>query len=215
MSGKLHVGKFLYYRSSKIYLLHLVLKYMVYGAHTIVVKTYVKYIKLHYSHLSTLQVYVRYLIQGHWHQRNTPEYMASHANSEYRGWHNVVIAVVGLHNSQTLHSVIIGFDIWALIILANLKTLIDSLRPSDAHMRRQSRPSLAQIMAILLVGAKPLSEPMLEYCLLIGTSGTNFCDMLIETHSFSLTKMHLIMSSGYWRPFSLDLNMFLVLIPYW
>ena len=40
----------------------------------------------------------------------------------------------------------------------------NSLRPSDAYMSQLTRPSLVQIMACRLVGAKPLSEPMLEYC---------------------------------------------------
>ena len=31
-------------------------------------------------------------------------------------------------------------------------------------MRRQPRISLVQIMACRLFGAKPLSEPMLDYC---------------------------------------------------
>ena len=39
-----------------------------------------------------------------------------------------------------------------------------SLRPSDAYMRQKPNPSLVQIMACRLFGAKPLSEPMLEYC---------------------------------------------------
>ena len=34
------------------------------------------------------------------------------------------------------------------------------LRPSDAYMRQQSRPSLVQIMACRWVGTKPLSKPM-------------------------------------------------------
>ena len=42
---------------------------------------------------------------------------------------------------------------------------INSWRPSDAYMCHQTRPSLVQIMACCLVGAKPLSEPMLGYCL--------------------------------------------------
>ena len=33
-------------------------------------------------------------------------------------------------------------------------------------MRRYPKPSLVQIMAWRLDGAKPLSEPMLEYCYL-------------------------------------------------
>ena len=41
---------------------------------------------------------------------------------------------------------------------------VNSLRPSDAYMRHQPRPSLVQMMACHLIGAKPLSEPMLYYC---------------------------------------------------
>ena len=41
--------------------------------------------------------------------------------------------------------------------------------------------------------------------LLIGPLGTNFSEILIETHTFSLKKMHFKMS-GKWRPFSLGLN---------
>ena len=37
---------------------------------------------------------------------------------------------------------------------------INSLRLSDAYMHQQSRPSLDEIMACRLDGAKPLSEPM-------------------------------------------------------
>ena len=40
----------------------------------------------------------------------------------------------------------------------------NSLRPSDAYMRRKPRPSLIQMMACRLFGAKPLSEPMLHCC---------------------------------------------------
>ena len=42
--------------------------------------------------------------------------------------------------------------------------------------------------------------------LLIGPSETNFSEVLIEIHIFSLNKMHLKMSSGKWQPFCLDLN---------
>ena len=42
--------------------------------------------------------------------------------------------------------------------------------------------------------------------LLIGHLGTNFSEILIENHAFSLKKMHLKMSSGKWRPFCLGLN---------
>ena len=44
-----------------------------------------------------------------------------------------------------------------------LSQYFNSLRPSDAYMRQKTRPSLVQIMACRLFGAKPLSEPTLEY----------------------------------------------------
>ena len=46
--------------------------------------------------------------------------------------------------------------------------------------------------------------------LLIGPLGTNFSEILIEIHTFSLKKMHLKMSSGKWPPFSLGLNVLMI-----
>ena len=46
--------------------------------------------------------------------------------------------------------------------------------------------------------------------LLIGPLGTIFSEMLIDIHTFSFKKIHLIMSSGKWRPFCLGLS---VLMP--
>ena len=42
--------------------------------------------------------------------------------------------------------------------------------------------------------------------LLIEPLGTNFNEILIEIHTFSLKKMHLKISSGKWRPFYLALS---------
>ena len=42
--------------------------------------------------------------------------------------------------------------------------------------------------------------------LLIGTLGTHLGEMLIEIQTLSVTKIHLKMSSGKWRPFCLGLN---------
>ena len=67
-------------------------------------------------------------------------------------------------------------------VVSILRTLIKSLRPSDAYMHWQHRPSLVQIMACRLTGAKPLFEPMLE--LLIGPSGTYFSEILIGIYTF-------------------------------
>ena len=45
-----------------------------------------------------------------------------------------------------------------------IKTIkLNLLRPSNAYMRQQNIPSLVQILACWLIGAKPLSEPMLPY----------------------------------------------------
>ena len=41
---------------------------------------------------------------------------------------------------------------------------VNSLRPSDAFMHQYTKPSLIQIMACRLMGAKPLSDQMLVYC---------------------------------------------------
>ena len=48
---------------------------------------------------------------------------------------------------------------------ATLLSIFRSSGPS-VYMRQQTRTSLVQIMAWRLFGAKPLSEPMLEYCYL-------------------------------------------------
>ena len=50
--------------------------------------------------------------------------------------------------------------------------------------------------------------------LLIGPLGTNFSEVLIGIHTFSLKKMHLKMSSAKWRPFCLVLNV-LSNVKYW
>ena len=42
--------------------------------------------------------------------------------------------------------------------------------------------------------------------LLIGPSGTNFSEILIEIHTFSFKKMRLKVSSAKWRPFCLGLS---------
>ena len=49
--------------------------------------------------------------------------------------------------------------------------------------------------------------------LLIGPLGTNFNEILIEIHTFSLKKMPLKMSSAKWRPFCLSLNVLTLQVP--
>ena len=50
--------------------------------------------------------------------------------------------------------------------------VINSL--SDAYMCQQTKPSLVKIMACRLIGAKPLSEPILTYCYLDHEKQTNY-----------------------------------------
>ena len=71
-------------------------------------------------------------------------------------------------------------------------------------MRYQTRPSLVQIMACRLLGAKPLSGTMLDYCEL--DFRTYFSEILIKIQNFSLNNVHLKMSSAKFRPSYLGLN---------
>ena len=59
-------------------------------------------------------------------------------------------------------------------------------------------PPLVQIMPCRLVGAKPLSDPVLVYYQLDPYKGTNFSE--IEIHTFSFKKVRLKMSSVKCRP---------------
>ena len=63
-------------------------------------------------------------------------------------------------------------------------------------------PSWAQIMACLLIGAKPLPEPMLEH---FNWTLRN-SEILIKIRTFSFKKMYLKTSSAKRRPFCLVLN---------
>ena len=58
-------------------------------------------------------------------------------------------------------------------------------------------------MACRLVSAKPLSEPMLEYCKLDPKEQS---EILIEFQTLSFKKSCLKVSSAKWRPFCLGLN---------
>ena len=49
-------------------------------------------------------------------------------------------------------------------LLLPLLLFINSSPPSTAYMRQLTGSSLVQVMACRLFGAKPLSEPILEYC---------------------------------------------------
>ena len=65
--------------------------------------------------------------------------------------------------------------------------------------------SLVQIMACRLIGAKPLSEPMLDYCQLDPCEHISMKSWL-KIQQFSLKKIHVKMSTAKWRPSCLGLN---------
>ena len=65
-------------------------------------------------------------------------------------------------------------------------TMFNSLRPSDAYMRHETKPSLIQIVACRLAGA----SHHLKQCgiMWIGPWGTNFNNTLVEIHHFPSRK---------------------------
>ena len=75
----------------------------------------------------------------------------------------------------------------------------------------ENLPSLVQIMACFLDGAKPLSETMMVSSLLIEPLGTNFNEISIRIQTFSFKKMHLNMLSAKLRPFCLGLNVLITI----
>ena len=81
--------------------------------------------------------------------------------------------------------------------------LLNSLRPSEAYMRRWTKQSLAQIMACCLFSVKPLSEPMLKNCQLdpMEQNSGKVLPQFKHFHSWCLK-----MSPAKWRPFFLSLN---------
>ena len=83
--------------------------------------------------------------------------------------------------------------------------VFNSLRPSDAYMRHQPRPSLVQIMACCLIVAKPLPEPMLVYCQ-IGSLGTNKLQSDCIQNSNIFIQENAFKNVGKCRSFCLDLN---------
>ena len=70
------------------------------------------------------------------------------------------------HGAADLSKYIVIFvDIFWVFHGSDLDAVVfNSLRPSDAYMCHKHSPSLFHIMACRLDGAKPLSEPMLQYC---------------------------------------------------
>ena len=75
------------------------------------------------------------------------------------------------------------------------------LKPGDTYMRHQTGPSLVQVMACRLFGAKPCLNLLSN-----GPLGTYFSKFFIEIQIFPLKKMYLEMSSAKWWPSCLGLK---------
>ena len=76
---------------------------------------------------------------------------------------------------------------------------VNSMRPSDAYVHQQSNHHciIGRRQAIIWTNAGILLIEPLE---------TNFSEIVIKIHIFSLKKTHLKMSAVKWRPFFLGLN---------
>ena len=85
------------------------------------------------------------------------------------------------------------------LTVSNLHMLIISSPTRAAYMRQWIRSTLSQIMACCPFSDKPLSKPILRYCL-SGPLGTDFSEILTKIQNFSFTKMFLNTSSLKWRP---------------
>ena len=80
--------------------------------------------------------------------------------------------------------------------------VFNSLRPSDAYMRRESNHHWFRLWLV----AWTAPSHYLNQCWNIGPLGTNFNEISIGIQTFSFKKMHFKMSSAKWRPFCLGLN---------
>ena len=86
----------------------------------------------------------------------------------------------------------------------------NSLRPND-HKCVDNLKVIASDNG-LAPGRRQATIGTNDGILSIGSSGTNFSDVLIEIHTFSMKKMHLKMSSAKWRPFCPGLNVLRIVI---
>ena len=95
-----------------------------------------------------------------------------------------------------------GLQLCCLCLYVPRGGWLNSMRPSDAYMRRCTWSSLIQIMTCRQFGAKPLYEPML----LIGPVGKKHSEFLIGIQTFPFEKKDLKTSSAKWPLFCLGFN---------
>ena len=110
-------------------------------------------------------------------------FIGSHDPTKYwLGWNN--IETTQAHN-------------WYMSFQHDIINAVDSLRPSDAYIHQYNIPTLVQIMACRLFGAKPLSEQMLHYGQLDPKEHISV-KFPLKFQSFRLKKC-----TWKWRPFCL------------
>ena len=78
-------------------------------------------------------------------------------------------------------------------------TTVNSFRPLDALIHRQTKPSSVQIMVCRLYRAKPLHKPMLTFCLLdpweqMAVKLIKKCDGFPSRNTFQIWKMAIVLS---------------------
>ena len=95
-------------------------------------------------------------------------------------------------------------------VQVNLISRVMLSPPSATYIRQWTGSALDQIMACRLVGAKPLSEPMMEYCQFYPQEQTSV--KYQSKQAFSFKKMHLKMLFGKCRPFCLILNVLMTCV---
>ena len=121
-------------------------------------------------------------------------------------------------NLSRLNCIVLIFIVWCYIRKESLDTTtllvhLNSLRLSDAYICVRELNIIGSGNG-LSPGRRRASIWTSAGILSTWPSGTNFIEMSIEIHTFSLKKMHLKLSSGKGRPFCLGLNV-LKLVRHW
>ena len=99
---------------------------------------------------------------------------------------------------QTIH---VSQHTWRITTIRQIRfPVFNSFPPSAAYMRRWTGPSLVQVMACRLFGAKPLPEPKLANFQLDSWEQISV-KFLLKFHHFYLRKCIWMCRLPKWRPF--------------
>ena len=129
---------------------------------------------------------------------NAPQPISIEPTMSRPGWEFCPIGLVYWRRHWWIrHGIINWICTPPMLMYFRTRTQVNSLRPSDAYLRRwiigsDNGLSLGRRQAIIWANAGML---------LIGPLGTGFREMLIGIQIFSFTKMRMKMLSAKWRPF--------------